>query len=142
MSSPSVRRQALIPIVVIRFISEPVRPGMDPKNISIGYQANTKSGSIAVGDNSNAQGSSSVAIGTKSVVTDVASNGVAIGFNSTTSGLSAVAIGGSSSTGKGANASGPASLAIMGTAVAFCTACHIHRRIYGRIRSLWYCHRR
>ena len=92
--------------------------GMDPKNISIGYQANTKSGSIAVGDNSNAQGSSSVAIGTKSVVTDVASNGVAIGFNSTTSGLSAVAIGGSSSTGKGANASGPASLAIMGTAVA------------------------
>ena len=92
--------------------------GMDPKNISIGYQANTKSGSIAVGDNSNAQGSSSVAIGTKSVVTDVASNGVAIGFNSTTSGLSAVAIGGSSSIGKGANASGPASLAIMGTAVA------------------------
>ena len=92
--------------------------GMDPKNISIGYQANTKSGSIAVGDNSNAQGSSSVAIGTKSVITDVASNGVAIGFNSTTSGLSAVAIGGSSSTGKGANASGPASLAIMGTAVA------------------------
>ena len=57
--------------------------GMDPKNISIGYQANTKSGSIAVGDNSNAQGSSSVAIGTKSVVTDVAGNGVAIGFNST-----------------------------------------------------------
>ena len=92
--------------------------GMDPKNISIGYQANTKSGSIAVGDNSNAQGSSSVAIGTKSVVTDVAGNGVAIGFNSTTSGLSAVAIGGSSSIGKGANASGPASLAIMGTAVA------------------------
>ena len=92
--------------------------GKEHKNVSIGYQANTKSGSIAVGDNSNAQGSSSVAIGTKSVVTDVASNGVAIGFNSTTSGLSAVAIGGSSSTGKGANASGPASLAIMGTAVA------------------------
>ena len=92
--------------------------GKEHKNVSIGYLANTKSGSIAVGDNSNAQGSSSVAIGTKSVVTDVASNGVAIGFNSTTSGLSAVAIGGSSSTGKGANASGPASLAIMGTAVA------------------------
>ena len=92
--------------------------GMDPKNVSIGYLAKTKGGSIAVGDSSNAQGSSSVAIGTKSVVTDVASNGVAIGFNSTTSGLSAVAIGGSSSTGKGANASGPASLAIMGTAVA------------------------
>ena len=92
--------------------------GMDPKNVSIGYLAKTKGGSIAVGDTSNAQGSSSVAIGTKSVVTDVASNGVAIGFNSTTSGLSAVAIGGSSSTGKGANASGPASLAIMGTAVA------------------------
>ena len=92
--------------------------GKEHKNVSIGYLANTKSGSIAVGDNSNAQGSSSVAIGTKSVVTDVASNGVAIGFNSTTSGLSAVAIGGSSSIGKGANASGPASLAIMGTAVA------------------------
>ena len=92
--------------------------GKEHKNVSIGYLANTKSGSIAVGDNSNAQGSSSVAIGTKSVVTDVASNGVAIGFNSNTSGLSAVAIGGSSSIGKGANASGPASLAIMGTAVA------------------------
>ena len=92
--------------------------GKEHKNVSIGYLANTKSGSIAVGDNSNAQGSSSVAIGTKSVVTDVAGNGVAIGFNSTTSGLSAVAIGGSSSIGKGANASGPASLAIMGTAVA------------------------
>ena len=92
--------------------------GKEAKNVSIGYLSNTKSGSIAVGDNANAQGSSSVAIGTKSVVTDVASNGVAIGFNSTTSGLSAVAIGGSSSIGKGANASGPASLAIMGTAVA------------------------
>ena len=92
--------------------------GKEAKNVSIGYLSNTKSGSIAVGDNSNAQGNSSVAIGTKSVVTDVAGNGVAIGFNSTTSGLSAVAIGGSSSIGKGANASGPASLAIMGTAVA------------------------
>ena len=84
--------------------------GKEAKNVSIGYLSNTKSGSIAVGDNSNAQGNSSVAIGTKSVVTDAAGNGVAIGFNSTTSGLSAVAIGGSSSIGKGANASGPASL--------------------------------
>ena len=92
--------------------------GSEPKNISIGYLAKTKSGSIAVGDSSNAQGSSSVAIGTSSVVTDIAGNGVAIGFNSTTSGLSAVAIGGSSSSGRGAKASGPASLAIMGTAVA------------------------
>ena len=92
--------------------------GMDAKNVAIGNLAKTKSGSIAVGDSSNAQGNSSVAIGTSAATTGVAANGVAIGFNSTTSGLSAVAIGGASSTGKGANASGPASLAIMGTAVA------------------------
>ena len=92
--------------------------GMDAKNVAIGNLAKTKGGSIAVGDSSNAQGSSSVAIGTSAATTGVAANGVAIGFNSTTSGLSAVAIGGASSTGKGANASGPASLAIMGTAVA------------------------
>ena len=92
--------------------------GMDSKNVAIGNLSKTKGGSIAVGDSSNAQGSSSVAIGTSAATTGVAANGVAIGFNSTTSGLSAVAIGGSSSTGKGANASGPASLAIMGTAVA------------------------
>ena len=92
--------------------------GMDTKNVAIGNLSKTKGGSIAVGDSSNAQGSSSVAIGTSAATTGVAANGVAIGFNSTTSGLSAVAIGGASSTGKGANASGPASLAIMGTAVA------------------------
>ena len=92
--------------------------GMDAKNVAIGNLSKTKGGSIAVGDSSNAQGGSSVAIGTSAATTGVAANGVAIGFNSTTSGLSAVAIGGASSTGKGANASGPASLAIMGTAVA------------------------
>uniref|UniRef100_UPI00131DB405 ESPR-type extended signal peptide-containing protein n=1 Tax=Neisseria sicca TaxID=490 RepID=UPI00131DB405 len=92
--------------------------GMDAKNVAIGNLSKTKGGSIAVGDSSNAQGSSSVAIGTSAATTGVAANGVAIGFNSTTSGLSAVAIGGANSTGKGANASGPASLAIMGTAVA------------------------
>ena len=92
--------------------------GMDSKNVAIGNLSKTKGGSIAVGDSSNAQGSSSVAIGTSAATTGVAANGVAIGFNSTTSGLSAVAIGGANSTGKGANASGPASLAIMGTAVA------------------------
>ena len=92
--------------------------GMETKNVAIGNLAKTKSGSVGIGDSSNAQGRSSVAIGTSATVTEAAGNGISIGFNSNTSGMSAVAIGGSSTVGKGANASGAASLAIMGTAIA------------------------
>ena len=92
--------------------------GMETKNVAIGNLAKTKSGSVGIGDSSNAQGRSSVAIGTSATVTEAAGNGISIGFNSNTSGMSAVAIGGASTVGKGANASGAASLAIMGTAIA------------------------
>ncbi|OFO38192.1 hypothetical protein HMPREF3050_12885, partial [Neisseria sp. HMSC065D04] len=92
--------------------------GMETKNVAIGNLAKTKSGSVGIGDSSNAQGRSSVAIGTSATVTEAAGNGISIGFNSNTSGMSAVAIGGASTIGKGANASGAASLAIMGTAIA------------------------
>ena len=92
--------------------------GMETKNVAIGNLAKTKSGSVGIGDSSNAQGRSSVAIGTSATVTEAAGNGISIGFNSNTSGMSAVAIGGASTVGKGANASGAASLAIMSTAIA------------------------
>ena len=92
--------------------------GMETKNVAIGNLAKTKSGSVGIGDSSNAQGRSSVAIGTSATVIEAAGNGISIGFNSNTSGMSAVAIGGASTVGKGANASGAASLAIMGTAIA------------------------
>jgi len=91
---------------------------METKNVAIGNLAKTKSGSVGIGDSSNAQGRSSVAIGTSATVTEAAGNGISIGFNSNTSGMSAVAIGGASTVGKGANASGAASLAIMSTAIA------------------------